>query len=458
MQRVTCARGCGQLPLLVTARAACLPSVNCGWGVGQTLASMYAGYVAALPLPPNSPGQLSVTLANEPNVCMEWRCSAGPGVFLNASTAAAEFAAFSRDVLAALRALPSASRLSLSVGALAQVLGRAGSETAAPTCMGGRVCAPLPCARTHVRERPSLTACMTRWHVCVRVCVCACDQPIVAGVAAVPPGPLRFPCARQVGFSACECVQPGSNGPQDVNGTAFLGSMLAAVPALYAAADAFAAHVYPGCPWSPFEQWCARGWLASYRDVWSMAVQSWQADRALPPGAVFPVLITETGGWRRGRPLVLLSRVAVAAALPCAALRRMLFAPFPRLATVRVVAPAMHAGSAKGGWVVFPHGLAGVGRRLGLRLCGCVPVTLPSRRCCCMLRPPTRVSYAPACVCCMCIVHPTHHSFPAQAGARPETKTAKRSGWCRYGGRRLTTPCHAPRRPAPPRPAQLCRR
>lgn len=49
------------------------------------LASLYAAYVAALPLPPPSSGPLFVGVGNEFNIRGEWLCTEGPGVFMNVS-------------------------------------------------------------------------------------------------------------------------------------------------------------------------------------------------------------------------------------------------------------------------------------------------------------------------------------------------------------------------------------
>lgn len=83
----------------------------------HSLASAYARYVAALPLPPSSAGgPLHIIVGNEWNICGEWVCSDGEGVFLKSAVAAQESAAFTRDVLAALRPLP---RLALSAAPIA---------------------------------------------------------------------------------------------------------------------------------------------------------------------------------------------------------------------------------------------------------------------------------------------------------------------------------------------------
>ena len=85
------------------------------------LASLYARFVAALPLSPTG-DPLHVTVGNEFNICGEWSCSDGPGIFVDAATIAAESAYFSRDVLAALAALPApiSSRLHPAIFPLAQ--------------------------------------------------------------------------------------------------------------------------------------------------------------------------------------------------------------------------------------------------------------------------------------------------------------------------------------------------
>lgn len=187
-----------------------------------SLGQAYKRFVSQLPLPPPSPkegegGTLWVMPGNEPNVCLEWECAGGVGVFLPYTTIAAEYAAFSRDVLAALSTLPG---LSLAVGPVAQV-----------------------------------------------------------------------------GFPQCECVPGGggNNGAQTVNGTSFIQTMLQHVPQLYGQADFFSAHVYPSCGDGPWDEWCARGWLASYKDVHAVALPSWASDPRHNGTAGFPIAVSETG-------------------------------------------------------------------------------------------------------------------------------------------------------------------
>jgi hypothetical protein len=48
------------------------------------LATQYAAYVAALPLPPSA-DSLFVGVGNEFNIMGEWRCTEGAGIFLNVS-------------------------------------------------------------------------------------------------------------------------------------------------------------------------------------------------------------------------------------------------------------------------------------------------------------------------------------------------------------------------------------
>lgn len=173
------------------------------------LASAWRAYAAQLPVPADG-SALYIQLANEPNVCMEWQCAGGPGVFISAAQVAAEAASFTRDVARALRTLPQ-----LAVAA-----------------------------------------------------------PPVAGI----------------GFAHCECVWAGSNGPQDVNGTAFLSAMLQQVPSLFAELDALIVHPYPACGQLPFSEPCAGGWLASYQQ------QAAQVAASRAPGApLLPVIVGETG-------------------------------------------------------------------------------------------------------------------------------------------------------------------
>jgi hypothetical protein len=68
----------------------------------RALASAYVHFAAALRSAQCA--ALSVILLNEPNICMEWACTQGAGVFLPGEVAAAEFAAFARDAGAAFAA------------------------------------------------------------------------------------------------------------------------------------------------------------------------------------------------------------------------------------------------------------------------------------------------------------------------------------------------------------------
>lgn len=186
----------------------------------KALAQVYANYVAALPGPPSPSSEpLRLILLNEPNICSEWECAEeGPTVYLPSATIAAEVAALSRDVLAAITALPGSYRI------------------------------------------------------------------------AVPP-------IASVGFPQCQCVPGGSgnNGPQNVNATAFIGQMMAAVTGVYANATDFSAHPYPACQ-EPFTSWCAAGWLAEYQQQYAVAMPSWQSNPAhSAPGARWPIWISETG-------------------------------------------------------------------------------------------------------------------------------------------------------------------
>ena len=67
-----------------------------------SLAASYAAVVADLPLRDDWP--LWIEVHNEPNLCYEWECDASVG-WLDSNTRAAEYAAFLRDVNAALQAL-----------------------------------------------------------------------------------------------------------------------------------------------------------------------------------------------------------------------------------------------------------------------------------------------------------------------------------------------------------------
>lgn len=186
------------------------------------LANLYRQYVSQLPLPPvrytESTGisSLPIIVGNEPNICLEWQCTEGEGIFMNATTIAKEFAAFSRDIVQSLSSL---SNLALMIAPLAQ----AGTEQ-------------------------------------------------------------------------CECVYNGNNGPQVYNGTYFLSTMLDYVPYLYNVTTYFTAHTYPACGDNPFNDWCARGWLLTYNDVYNIAINSWLMNPVNnQSNATYPIIISETG-------------------------------------------------------------------------------------------------------------------------------------------------------------------
>lgn len=118
----------------------------------------------------------------------------------------------------------------------------------------------------------------------------------------------------QVQGSAFECIWNGTvKGPFN-NGTVFVQAsasvsqhqghtsrahrlsqdMLSAVPDLYGAADNIWVHPYPACGDNPWDDWCAQGWLAAYRDIQAAANVSWHTDPA-HTDTLPPVLVTETG-------------------------------------------------------------------------------------------------------------------------------------------------------------------
>jgi hypothetical protein len=69
--------------------------------------------------------------------------------------------------------------------------------------------------------------------------------------------------------------------------------MLAAVPGAYAGADFFTVHPYPACGDLPFDEWCARGWLAAYRELYALALPSWRGNAS--HSGTWPIIISETG-------------------------------------------------------------------------------------------------------------------------------------------------------------------
>jgi hypothetical protein len=69
--------------------------------------------------------------------------------------------------------------------------------------------------------------------------------------------------------------------------------MLAAVPGAYAGADFFTVHPYPACGDLPFDIWCARGWLAAYRELYALALPSWR--RNASHAGAWPIVVSETG-------------------------------------------------------------------------------------------------------------------------------------------------------------------
>ena len=70
-----------------------------------SLGQAYRTFLASLPRPPDG-SALNVILLNEPNVCGEWQCGDGAGIYLAAHTMAAEAASCLRDLLAAASSLP----------------------------------------------------------------------------------------------------------------------------------------------------------------------------------------------------------------------------------------------------------------------------------------------------------------------------------------------------------------
>ena len=56
-----------------------------------SLGQAYRTFLASLPRPPDG-SALNVILLNEPNVCGEWQCGDGAGIYLAAHTMAAEAA------------------------------------------------------------------------------------------------------------------------------------------------------------------------------------------------------------------------------------------------------------------------------------------------------------------------------------------------------------------------------
>lgn len=112
--------------------------------------------------------------------------------------------------------------------------------------------------------------------------------------AALPGVRVAMAAVAGTGFSSCECVWNGRHSPQDTNGTVFTAAMLAAVPGAYAGADFFTVHPYPACGDAPFDAWCARGWLAAYRELYALALPSWRRN-ASHAGGAWPIVVSETG-------------------------------------------------------------------------------------------------------------------------------------------------------------------
>lgn len=119
------------------------------------------------------------------------------------------------------------------------------------------------------------------------------DAGAAFAAAALPGVRTAMAAVAGTGFSSCECAWNGRHSPQDTNGTAFTAAMLAAVPGAYSGADFFTVHPYPGCGDMPFDSWCARGWLAAYRELYALALPSWR--RGASHTGTWPILISETG-------------------------------------------------------------------------------------------------------------------------------------------------------------------
>ena len=225
------------------------------------LAQLYRGYVAALPLPPGgsaSGDALHVQIGNEFNICVEWDCYTHTSPALaNASQWSAEVAAFTRDVFAALRPLPG---LALAVSPMA------------PSGPGGCSCgnAPRPAAIPRHPQR----------------------------VRAAPPPPLTAASGAPAEFPPAGCSGRGAYPAGAFGGTGadFITYMLACEPGLFATADFFASHPYPGCNEDPLQP-CALAGLTGYRPEHAAAIGSWLLNPAHAAGQVFPVVNTETSWW-----------------------------------------------------------------------------------------------------------------------------------------------------------------
>jgi hypothetical protein len=168
----------------------------------------------------------------------------------------AEVAAFSRDVLRALRPLPG---LLLGVGPLA------------PSGPGGCPCSGGEGGGGGARRLP---------------------YPLRPPPA--PPLPAAGPAYPPAG-----CSGAGVPYPANFSGTAasFIQFMVACEPALFAGVDFFASHPYPGCNEAPSVP-CALAGLTGYVAERAQALPSWRLNPAHAGVAPeLPVLVTETAWW-----------------------------------------------------------------------------------------------------------------------------------------------------------------
>lgn len=229
--------------------------------IDTSLAALFRNYVAALPLPPGgtaSGDALRIVIGNELNICVEWNSYMAPCVappIASGSQWSAEVAAFSRDVLRALRPLPG---LLLGVGPLAP------SGPGGCPCSGGGGGAPVELLPHPLRAPPALPA------------------PVV--------GPAYPPAG---------CAGAGVPYPANFSGTSasFLQYMVACEPALFVGVDFFASHPYPGCNEAPSTP-CALAGLTGYVAERDAALPSWRLNPA-HSGVVpeLPVFVTETAWW-----------------------------------------------------------------------------------------------------------------------------------------------------------------
>jgi hypothetical protein len=116
-------------------------------------------------------------------------------------------------------------------------------------------------------------------------------KDVTAALSKLPRLRLGLAGLGTIGAESCTCDWP-ANSTGAENATYFVQRMISSVPSVFGNVTDFYAHPYPACQ-EPFGSWCARGWLAAYRDAYEPARDAWAPFQA--PGSRFPIVISETG-------------------------------------------------------------------------------------------------------------------------------------------------------------------